>query len=62
MDELDLFNYIKGEDEHIDLTKVRTSLVALFDGILQSGEITDEEQLGKIARLRSKLEIELNNL
>lgn len=41
------------------ITEVKTGLVALFDEILQNGPITDEVEIGKLVRLRSKIEIEL---
>lgn len=39
----------------------KTSILEAFDSILSSGEITDETQLGNLARLRARVEIELKD-
>lgn len=45
--------------ESTDLQQVKLGLTSLFDSILNNGNITNSEEIGKLVRLRSRIEIDL---
>lgn len=56
----DLLLEIKGDSEDIDIDVLKENIIGLFDDLLK--EITDPTKQGLIARLRSKIIIELKDL
>jgi len=53
---------IQKEDKSIDLEDFRIAIIKLFDEMMQNGHIKDRETLGKFARLRAHIIINLTDL
>jgi metal-responsive CopG/Arc/MetJ family transcriptional regulator len=58
MTKIDIYNQIKTEDKTIDL---KENLLEFFNKLLKKAEIKDRSKLDKIAKIRSRIEIELRN-
>lgn len=57
-----LYPTLKGDDETINSLVVRDSIMALLDALLSDQNGLDSDLKRKIARLRSKAEVELRDL
>lgn len=57
-----LYPTLKGNDETINSLVVRDSIMALLDALLSDQNGLDSDLKRKIARLRSKAEVELRDL
>lgn len=57
MEEINFYKTIEGTEYY--LPQFKNSLITLIDKVLNGGVITSEEELGKLARFRAKVVIEL---
>ena len=59
---IELLSKIKGTKKKVPMADWKESVVGLFEDTLKKGGIEDPEILGKIARLKARIEIEFRDL